>query len=204
MKTPCIKCGACERNKYGNCKACLKVSQAAYRARNKEKIRVSNAAYFAANLDKYRAYGAAWRAANPERSRARSAEWRAANEGKSRNSAAAYRARNPDKARAAVAAWVSANPEAAKTHNQNRRARKNLVGGKLSRGLSEKLFALQKGKCACCKRPLGNDYHLDHVMPLALGGPNIDDNIQLLRKMCNHQKHARHPVDFMQQRGFLL
>jgi len=41
-------------------------------------------------------------------------------------------------------------------------------------------------------------------MPLALGGANADDNIQLLRSTCNQQKHAKHPVDFMQQKGFLL
>lgn len=35
-------------------------------------------------------------------------------------------------------------------------------------------------------------------------GTNTDDNIQLLRKLCNLQKSAKHPVDFMQQRGFLL
>jgi len=36
------------------------------------------------------------------------------------------------------------------------------------------------------------------------GGSNTDDNMQLLRKLCNLQKHAKHPVDFMQERGFLL
>lgn len=46
--------------------------------------------------------------------------------------------------------------------------------------------------------------HLDHIVPVAMGGPNIDENIQLLRQRCNNQKHSKHPVDFMQQRGFLL
>lgn len=55
-----------------------------------------------------------------------------------------------------------------------------------------------------CGKPLGDAYHLDHVMPLALGGSNTDDNMQLLRDRCNLQKHAKHPVDFMQERGFLL
>lgn len=45
---------------------------------------------------------------------------------------------------------------------------------------------------------------MDHIMPLALGGTNTDDNIQLLCPTCNRSKHAKHPVDFMQQRGFLL
>lgn len=60
------------------------------------------------------------------------------------------------------------------------------------------------GKCPCCKQPLGDEFHLDHVIPLALGGPNTDDNMQLLRKTCNLQKSAKHPVQYMQERGFLL
>jgi hypothetical protein len=40
----------------------------------------------------------------------------------------------------------------------------------------------KKGKCACCSLPLGNNFHLDHILPITLGGPNIDSNIQLLRQ----------------------
>jgi 5-methylcytosine-specific restriction endonuclease McrA len=101
-------------------------------------------------------------------------------------------------------AWAKANPEVNRIKAQNRRALKRVNGGKLSKGLAEKLFKLQKGKCPCCHQPLGENYHLDHIVPLALGGSNTDDNIQLLRSSCNNQKSAKHPIDFMQQRGFLL
>lgn len=106
--------------------------------------------------------------------------------------------------RAYSAAWYAGNPDAPLI-NQNRRARGIKSVGMLSKGLADKLFALQRGKCACgCKQPLGDDYHLDHIIPLALGGANTDDNIQLLRPLCNHQKNAKHPIDFMQSRGYLL
>jgi 5-methylcytosine-specific restriction endonuclease McrA len=111
---------------------------------------------------------------------------------------------NPDKCKEYNANWYRNNPEAVSVKNQNRRARVRSVGGKLSKGLPEKLFSLQQGKCACCGLPLGDKYHLDHIVPLALGGTNTDDNIQLLRASCNNQKHAKHPVDFMRERGFLL
>jgi 5-methylcytosine-specific restriction endonuclease McrA len=103
-----------------------------------------------------------------------------------------------------ASAWQRAHLELWRTHKQNRNAKKRGNGGTLSRGLSEKLFKLQGGKCACCALPLGKNFHLDHIMPIALGGPNIDSNIQLLRPRCNIQKKAKHPVDFMQSRGFLL
>lgn len=89
-------------------------------------------------------------------------------------------------------------------HWHNRRALKKSNGGILSKGLSASLFKLQRGKCACCAKPLGNNYHLDHKMPLSLGGSNSDDNMQLLRAICNMQKGSKHPVEFMQLRGFLL
>jgi 5-methylcytosine-specific restriction endonuclease McrA len=89
-------------------------------------------------------------------------------------------------------------------YRQNRRTRKLGNGGKLSKGLADKLFKLQKGRCACCRELLGLDYHLDHKMPLALDGKNIDDNIQLLCPFCNLSKGSKHPIDFMQSKGFLL
>lgn len=158
-----------------------------------------------ANREKQKAYAAKWRAANPERQKEYVAKWAAANPEKRRESYAKYRAANPDKVKAREAAWVAANPEARRVHRQNRRARKMDNGGKLSTDLAERLLKLQRGKCACgCKQSLGDDYHLDHILPLALGGTNTDDNIQLLRQRCNNQKSAKHPVDFMQSRGFLL
>lgn len=166
-----------------------------------------------------KARSAAWRTANPGRNKAISAAWRIANPEKSRASTAAYRAANPDKAKACTNAWRDANPDkisaytkewraanpgSVRIYNQNRRARRMASGGELSKGLSEKLFKLQKGKCACCKKPLGDNYHLDHVTPLALGGLNTDDNMQLLRQRCNNQKSAKDPIDFMRSRGFLI
>lgn len=138
-------------------------------------ISATRAAWYADNLDKARATNAAWKCANRDSERAR------------------------------LVAWHKANPEARRINEHNRRARERANGGKLSKGIADKLFRLQRGKCACgCKQPLGDDYHMDHRMPLALGGTNTDDNMQLLRSTCNLQKHSKHPVDFMQERGFLI
>lgn len=134
-------------------------------------------------------------------------KWNKENPEKSKEQGRAWRLANPDRKRELDAEWHKNNPckDRRRINNQNRRARKREVGGRLSQGLAERLFKLQRGKCACgCKQPLGDDYHRDHIMPLALGGSNTDDNIQLLRATCNLQKRAKHPVDFMQQKGFLL
>lgn len=145
-----------------------------------------------------------WVAANPERAKAVKAKWNADNSEKTRLRHAANYAANSEEIKASVAKYRVSNPKKIIIRNHNQRARKREVGGTLTKGLVERLFKLQRGKCACCGLSLGDNYHLDHIMPLALGGSNVDSNIQLLRQKCNNQKHAKHPIDFMQSRGFLL
>ena len=201
LKT-CKKCGghkpATEFSKHAKrrdglqpyCKECANEINAAWRTANPEKASATYAAWHEENSEKKKAANAAWRASNSETIRVINA---------------AYRAANSEKINKVSAKWRAANIEAGRIYAHNRRARKREAGGRLSSGLAERLFKLQRGKCACgCKQPLGDDYHLDHRMPLALGGTNTDDNMQLLTAKCNLQKSAKHPVDFMQQRGFLL
>lgn len=186
---PCVKCGATERNAKGDCKACNRAKAKAWYAKNTERVRATQAEHHKANPQRRREVSAACYARNREKYQLRAAD---------------YVAANPEKIRARDAKYRATHPEANRLAQQNRRAKKKEAGGRLSRDLSTRLFSLQKGKCPCCNQPLGDDYHLDHITPLALGGSNTDDNIQLLRAICNQQKHAKHPVDFMQSRGFLL
>ena len=171
----CQKCQSyTDRYAHGSCKPC---------------VRARSLAYVPANPEKAKAKRAAWVKTNFEKNKVRISAWHAANR---------------DKVKASTAAWQKLNPEVRRIHSNNRRARTIAAGGKLSQGLALKLFALQRGKCACCNQALGKNYHLDHIMPLALGGSNTDGNMQLLMQRCNNQKSAKHPVDFMQSRGFLL
>lgn len=216
----CTKCGAdkpfSEYRKsgvkdklMGACKICCRVADKAKYAANPAKERARCEAWRQANMEKVRARQLARRESNAEKINAQSAAWYAINKhrldpAKRRAASLKWFRANKEKANAISAAWLAANPDTSRIRNQNRRARKLASSGKLSKGLDQKLFKLQKGKCACCKRPLGDNYHLDHIMPLALGGAHVDSNIQLLRQRCNNEKHAKHPVDFMQERGFLL
>lgn len=200
----CKKCGSTDLYSDGRCKPCYKVSNAAYRAANPEKIAAMKRSYSAANAEKERARAAAWSAANKERKLATGSAYRAAHKQEAKAYKAGWAKANSKHVVAKVSEWRKANPGAHRAHGQNRRARKTEAGGILTKGLAAKLFALQRGMCACCKLPLGENYHMDHIMPLALGGTNTDDNMQLLRQRCNNQKSAKHPVDFMQERGLLL
>lgn len=122
---------------------------------------------------------------------------------------ARWRKNNPQKHAQQQYEWRKKNKEkyqaSFRVTMHNRRAKIINNGGKLSKGLFEKLSILQKNKCACCNADLKKiKAHMDHVMPLYLGGQNIDSNIQLLCQPCNSKKHAKHPVDFMQSQGYLI
>lgn len=212
----------------------VKSGGVAYRIANAEKIKAAKAAYHAANKERINAELARKRLFDPEHARElqrasysrnkekanqRSAAyyqknsaqiakinhaWRQKNIDLVKKMVAAWAAANPSKVRASKDAWQARNPDYRRLQSHTRRARKQLVGGRLSNGLRQKLFLLQRGKCPCCGKPLGNNYHLDHIHPISRGGSNTDDNMQLLRARCNIQKHSKHPVEFMQSRGFLL
>ena len=87
---------------------------------------------------------------------------------------------------------------------KNRKARERGAPGRLSRGLVDRLFALQQGRCAACRKDWPSGMHLDHIVPLAGGGSNEDENIQLLCPPCNLQKRDRDPNEFMRSCGFLI
>jgi 5-methylcytosine-specific restriction endonuclease McrA len=93
-----------------------------------------------------------------------------------------------------------ANPEKAQAHNRNTRARRRRAPGRHTAADVRHLFEVQRGACAGCDAVLVKGgkgrYHVDHVMPLALGGSNWPENLQLLCPPCNHTKHAKHPDDW--------
>lgn len=204
ISRPCKRCGGIDKFKDGSCKTCKLAYARRKYAENLElsraRGRAAMAKHYANNPAKGRERAAIYRAANPEKARAVRNAWKAANQDR----VIAYREANREKSRAAIAAWYAENKERYRVYSHNRRAREAASGGALSPDLAERLLTLQSGKCACCGKPLGDDYHLDHIMPLALGGSNTDDNIQLLKAICNKRKAATHPVKYMQKKGFLL
>lgn len=177
----------------------------AWREANPGKVVAISRAYYQANRDRLIEISKEWQRRHPEEVVARNAAaYRNQDHGKRNADHAAWIAANPEKRRAWSSAWRAAHPENKKISHQNRRARKKIGGGKLSQGLIQKLLKLQRGKCACCGKPLGKDYHLDHRVPLARGGAHADENMQLLTSKCNMQKGAKNFDEFMRARGFLI
>jgi 5-methylcytosine-specific restriction endonuclease McrA len=64
--------------------------------------------------------------------------------------------------------------------------------------------ASQRWLCVACRVDISAAYEMDHIVPLSRGGRHEKHNIQLLCATCNRSKNAKHPIDFMQSRGYLL
>lgn len=186
---------ALNREKY-------KATSDRYRAANVETLKAKRAVYYAANREASIEKSKAWRRRNPEKVRARNAaDWQ---KNREENNARrrAWGAQNPEKERAWREAWNARNADRVRILKANYKGRKR--GGKLSLDIIERLLKLQRGRCACCGKPLSDDFHLDHRVPLVSGGKHEDGNMQLLRAVCNLQKNDKDPIDFMQSRGYLL
>lgn len=159
--------------------------------------------WYLANREKVIARARQWAIDNPEKTKDRISAWHASNPDRVAIAKSKYREKNKDALNKKHSDRKKANPEVGRIDRHNRRAK--IAGEKLTIGLSGKLLVLQKNKCPVCFSDLRKtEMHMDHIMPIALGGRNVDSNIQLLCKSCNLKKSAKHPIDFMQERGLLL
>lgn len=111
------------------------------------------------------------------------------------------RQREGGKAAARLRAYRAKNPDKVREFTKRRNSRKI---GRLPRGTVQRIREMQRGRCAICRASIKAGYHLDHIMPLALGGEHAPRNIQLLCETCNVRKNAKHPITYMRELGRLL
>lgn len=115
----------------------------------------------------------------------------------------AKRDADPEANRAAVKAWKQANPDGKRAHDHARRARARAGGGKHTQADINRLYAEQEGRCKVCASDFfETGYHVDHVVPLAAGGSNGPENLQLLCPTCNVRKGAKPFGEFLMEYMF--
>ena len=186
----------------------LAAYHAAYRAANRLRIAEYAASYYAENRDKVADRRALYRAENRENISARAAKYHADNKERIAARKAGYRAANRDKIAAKSAEYAKANPDKIATNSRNRRARKRSAEGSHTAADIRAIFEKQHGLCANCQTKLfksgAKKYHVDHIMPLALGGSNWPSNLQCLCPSCNLSKNAKDPIAWAREQGRLL
>jgi 5-methylcytosine-specific restriction endonuclease McrA len=145
-----------------------------------------------------------WKRENQEKNNQNSRNWTSANPEKKRESSRRYMMKLGREAkRLKLNAWRAKNPEANRAGIAKRR---KLIADSPDHYTGDdvrEVMRLQRYSCASCATSVREKYHVDHHIPIKLGGDNSRSNIQILCPTCNLTKNAKHPVDFMQSRGFL-
>lgn len=125
-----------------------------------------------------------------------------------RKRAARYRQDHHAECLAKQRAWFEQHPERAKfytvkyrqkraEHRHQRRARLLGATGTHTAADVRAQYERQHGHCFWCgAKVTWRKKHIDHVIPLALGGSNGPENLVIACPSCNLAKGARHPMDF--------
>jgi 5-methylcytosine-specific restriction endonuclease McrA len=168
--------------------------------KNKDHMLATGRAWAQQNREKRNATSKAWR----ERNREQWLECKKASHKKHAEKDRAYHARNKEHRAALIREWAKANPEKRnasyreyrKRHPEKviestalRRARIN--GGAIVKFTAAQLRArlsMYGGKCWMCGKP---GKQVDHVIPLAKGGPHVLANLRPACGKCNRIKGAK-------------
>jgi len=159
------------------CKKCDLKANKNWSDDNRQKKREGNRLYYRRNKEKCAANHRRWASKNKERLKSYFLNWISAHE-EHVKTAAARRGK----------AWTKANPERAKARTRNYRARKrNAIGSFTGEDIKE-LYHSQNGKCWWCGKAVGDNYHIDHRIPLSRGGTNAPNNLCISCANCNLRK----------------
>ncbi len=107
-----------------------------------------------------------------------------------------FYAANAEEKKRMAREWHERNPERARAHARASAARRRRAPGNHTAADVDAQYARQRGRCYWCGERVGQTYHVDHVIPLKLGGSNAPENIVVACPRCNQVKHAKHPMDF--------
>jgi 5-methylcytosine-specific restriction endonuclease McrA len=206
---------------HGKCLECKRLRSALDYQGNKEAKAAYSRKWVAENPNYFKER---WRAIPLEERKQRKREWYKANQGHARAYSRRWTQDNSDRAKVQKRSYYQANKEKVKISNKRwtganpERVRANMVVRKHRRRALERavegthtaadikaLLVAQNHACTYCHIDLRKvKKHLDHILPLALGGTNDKTNLQWLCEPCNLSKGAKHPISYAQELGRLL
>ena len=154
-----------------------------YRLRNPEKVAEGKRNWANANKERLSEKSKVYRAENRDRLKAKALQWRLANKPKIKAMNKAWRENNRDRKKANDDAWWRNNPEKVKARNAARRARKKEASIYLV--TDKDIQRIMSKNCFYCGSASS---HLDHVLPLFLGGRHSIGNLVASCQRCNLSK----------------
>jgi HNH endonuclease len=171
-----------DRQNYQKHKEWRKAYQRRWNARNKKHIKDHNIRYRAEHHEE-----------RLERDRQYHREHREERNRKSRE----YSTKHRERLNAKQRQYIKEHLAEILIRNRKRHALKRGARGTHTQADIERLFVKQNGKCVYCQTELRRSgkgkFHVDHRMPLKLGGSNFPRNLRLLCPKCNVRKKGLHP-----------
>ena len=162
-----------------------KAYNAAYREANKEKAK----AYREGNKEKANAYSKAYYEANREKLNASSKAYYEANREKLNASSRAYREVNKEKIAATTLAYYEANKDKFFAKNAKARA---LKAPALLPTTDDKLIQNLYKQREHMSKKRNEVYHVDHIIPLSIGGAHHQDNLRIITAKENLEKKDKY------------
>lgn len=174
-----------------------------WRQNNREHVLLLRREWYARNAEMVKAKNAAWIKANPEKYRQMTRAWFLSNISAAHASNKAWRQQHPEAQRERCRSWIANNPERSRALRTAGHARRKQ---RLSVVICERIdpfeiFDRDKWRCRLCKvrtpKELRGTHEpnapvIDHIIPLALGGPHTRANLQCLCFKCNASKAAKY------------
>lgn len=167
------------------CKPCYCVRVKAERERDSEAINARRRIAYLADAENKRTLDRANKLKNRDAVLARKRAYAAAHAAEARAKTLQWRAENLEYARRAAREYQKAYPEKQWARNATRRARvRNApVVEKVDR---RAIIERDRSVCGICGEVVApKDIHLDHIVPLFLGGTHTADNLRVTHQLCN-------------------
>lgn len=199
----CKKCGVLFSG-Y-RCKACQSLGKKQYIEKNREKINESNQKWRQQNPEKQRLAVTAWLNRHPDKKKQYNTKSRIKNRDVRIELSREWREKNPDKVKKNWVEWRVKNSEKLSIYRRKysekyphivraRKHKRRVIDESQTQSIDpmyiKDLFCIQLGVCVYCSTKL-DKYQIDHKTPVARGGGNENQNLQLLCPTCNRRKGAK-------------
>ena len=173
-----------------------------YREKNRERIAETHRRRYCAKrewiLERQKLYAQA----NKEKKREYNRRYYRENREKLKEQNRQYHQNNKEAASEWYKQYYQENIEAIYANHRARRAKKRGNGGSHTVKELNELFEQQEGLCYYCGRLLFESFkvpfHVEHKIPISIGGSNDISNIALSCKECNLRKHTKTDEEFLE------
>ena len=198
------KCADCHKSFYNKNKESISKRGFVYRERTKTERSVAWKKWYKENKEKHKKRSKEYYFNNLEKAKITQRKHYEKTQEKRKRYSKEWAAKNKERVNNNLKRWQSENYEKVRNYKRNCDAkRRKALGNHTSQDILN-LYKQQKAKCVNCMCNIKEKYHVDHIMPLSLGGSNNAKNLQLLCPSCNCKKHAKHPIDWALENGRLV